>query len=173
MSRGGTLVADLAVGESRPGVPFNPDTLMLWLSAGKPVGAVAIMQLRERGLLQLDDPVCQYLPEFAAGGKGAVTIRHLLTHTGGFRWIDLAWEKSNWDQIIARICAASLEYNWVPGEKAGYHPNTSWYILGELVRRIDGRPYQHYVREEIFLPLGMRDSWIGMPIEQFAPTAIA
>lgn len=160
-------MAQLAVGESRPGVLMMADTLVLWLSSGKPVGAAALLQLRERGRLDLDDPVSRHLPEFAAGGKQAVTIRHLLTHTGGFRWVDMDWEHSDWDQIIAKICAARLERNWVPGQRAGYHPGTSWYILGELVRRLDGRPYSQYARDEIFLPLGMVDSWIGMPPERF------
>ncbi len=160
-------VAELAVGESRPGVQMTRDTLVLWMSTSKPVGAVALLRLRERGQLDLDDPVCKHLPEFAAGGKEAVTIRHLLTHTGGFRWIDLDWAHTSWDQIIAKICAARLERGWVPGERAGYHPTTSWYILGELVRRIDGRPYSQYVREEIFLPLGLADCWIGMPLKQY------
>jgi CubicO group peptidase (beta-lactamase class C family) len=172
VSRGGQVAAEftvveLDVGESRPGVPITRDTLVLWLSSGKPVGSVAILQLRERGKLELDDPVCNHLPEFAGGGKQAVTIRHLLTHTGGFRWVDLDWAHMSWDQIIAKICAARLERGWVPGERAGYHPTTSWYILGELVRRIDGRPYSQYVREEIFEPLGLHDCWIGMPLAQY------
>jgi CubicO group peptidase (beta-lactamase class C family) len=61
-----------------------------------------------------------------------------------------------------------LERGWTPGEKAGYHLFTSWYILGELVRRYDGRPFSDYVRQEIFLPLGMRDSWIGMTNDAIA-----
>ena len=160
------IVADFGLGQSRPGVPMTADTSMLWFSSGKPVGAAAILQLVERGKLSLDDPVALYIPEFAAHGKQAITLRHILTHTGGFRWVDIEWRES-WDEIIARICNAKLERNWVVGQTAGYHPFSSWYILGEVVRRVDGRPYGDYVRQEIFLPLKMIDSWVGMPLEQF------
>jgi CubicO group peptidase (beta-lactamase class C family) len=125
------------------------------------------LRLWERGQLDLDDPVARYIAEFGQHGKQAVTIQHLLTHTGGFRLIHIGWPESNWDEIIAAICAGKLERGWTPGKKAGYHPYTSWYILGELVRRIDGRPFLQYVRQDIFEPLGMRDSWVGMPIEQY------
>ena len=164
---GRQIVADFGCGEARPGVPMTAETLMLWMSSGKPVAAVAIMQLRERGLLDLDDPVARHLPKFADHGKHAITIRHLLTHTAGFRNVDIGWPNSTWDEIIARVCAATPEADWPPGEKAGYHPYTSWYILGEIVRQVDGRPFSLYVREAIFLPLGMEDSWIGMPRQRY------
>jgi CubicO group peptidase (beta-lactamase class C family) len=166
-SLGGEPVVEAAFGEARPGVPFTIDSVALWMSSTKPIGAVAIMQHVERGQLGLDDRVSQHIPEFAAGGKQAITVRHLLTHAGGFRWVDLRDADRDWNEIIRRICASPLEADWVPGEKAGYHPLTSWFILGELVRRLDGRPFSQYVRDEILLPLGMNDSWIGMPPEQF------
>jgi CubicO group peptidase (beta-lactamase class C family) len=136
---------------------------MLWLSAGKPVAAVAVAQLAEAGHLRFDDPVADHLAEFGANGKSAVTIEHLLTHTGGFRFVDIGDSSTSWDEIIQRLTAAPLERGWVPGKKAGYHPYTSWYVLGEIVRRVSGLPFSDYVRRRIFLPLDMTDSWIGMP----------
>ncbi len=162
----GRVVADVAVGRASAAGSMRTDTLMLWLSSTKPIVAVAIAQLWERGKLGLDDAVSRHMPEFAAEGKEGVTIRHLLTHTGGFRPSASNWSKGSWDQIIARIAGAPLESGWVPGRKAGYHVASSWFILGELIRRIDGRPFDEYVRSEIFLPLGMIDSWVGM-----SPTA--
>jgi CubicO group peptidase (beta-lactamase class C family) len=169
VTRGGTVVADLAFGEDRPGQALSPEHLMLWLSSTKPVAAVAVAQLWEHGRLELDDRVARHIPEFAQGGKEPITIRHILTHTAGFRMLDVGWPDSSWDEILARICAARLEPRWVPGERAGYHQNSSWFVLGELVRRLDPshRPFDAYAREEIFLPLGMNDSWIGMPAERF------
>src|SRR5439155_17358774 len=75
VSRRGQVVADVALGEARRGVPMRTDTLMLWLSAGKPVTAVAVAQQRERGRLDWDDHVARHIPEFAAGGKETITIR--------------------------------------------------------------------------------------------------
>ena len=160
-------VAEIAIGLARPGIAMQPDTVMLWLSACKPVTAVAVAQLWERGRLDLDDRVAVHIPEFGRSGKDAVTIRHLLTHTAGFRGVAGLWSPLPWDSLIKRVCDARLEPGWVPGQKAGYHVASAWYVLGELVRRLDGRTLDHYVREEIFLPLGMEDSWIGMPPDRY------
>lgn len=160
-------LSDLAIGESRPGTAMSPDTIMPWLSGSKPVAAVAIAMLWERDGLDLDDRVTKFIPEFAAKGKDAITLRHLLTHTGGFRQAVLNWPAAPWEKIIATICAMSIEPDWVPGKKAGYHPFTSWFILGEIVRRIDGRPYEQFAREEILLPLGMTDSFVAMSAEEY------
>lgn len=167
-------VTDFGLGEARPGVPMTADSMMIWFSSTKPVAAVAVAQLWERDLLDLDDPVARHIPEFAANGKEGVTVRHVLTHTGGFRFADADRSGANrgpfvasWDEIVARICAARLERDWTPGLRAGYHPTAGWFVLGELVRRLDGRPFERYVREEIFQPLGMYDSWVGMPPERY------
>ena len=162
----GEVIADVALGEARPGVAMRPETLTLWLSAGKPITAVAIAQLVERGHLSFDDSVAKHLPEFAQGAKESITLRHLLTHTAGFRDADKLAESLPWDEMIARVCATSLEADWIPGAKAGYQVMSSWFILGELIRRVDGREAGRYVREEVFEPIGMRDSWMGVPADQ-------
>src|SRR2546430_5633368 len=133
VSRHGQVVAAVAFGGARRGVPMRTDTLMLWLWAGKPIAAVAVAQMKERGRLDWDDRVARHIPEFAAGGKEAITVRHILTHTAGFRAVLGHWEDQPWDRVIAALCAVKLEPRWVPGETAGYHPLTSWYILGELI----------------------------------------
>ncbi|HEX4966411.1 MAG TPA: serine hydrolase domain-containing protein [Thermoanaerobaculia bacterium] len=163
----GEAVADGALGENRPGEPLTGDHLMLWLSSTKPAGAVALAQLWERGLLELDDPVARHIPEFGAHGKERITLRHLLTHTAGIRMLDVGWPERSWEEIVAKICAMRPEPRWVPGEKAGYHTASSWFVLGEVIRRVDGRPFDRYVREEVFVPLGMHDSWVGMPAERY------
>ena len=160
--------ADFAIGESRPGVAMTPDSLMVWYSMTKAVTAVAVAQQWERGKLELDDPVVKYIPEFGQNGKERVTIRHVLTHTGGFPRADAGVALTRpFAEVIATISAAKLEDGWVPGKKAAYHPTSGWYILGEIVQRVDQRPFNRYVREEIFEPLGMNDCWVGMPGEKF------
>jgi CubicO group peptidase (beta-lactamase class C family) len=167
VSRNGQTIANLALGEARSGVPMRPDHLMLWMSATKPVTAVAIGQMRDKGCLDFDDRVAKYIPEFAIKGKEPITIRHVLTHTGGFPRAVGPWSYDPWEKIIAEICAAPLEPGWIPGRDCGYHVASGWYVLGEIVRRLDGRPYHRYVREAIFKPLGMNDSWLGMPVERY------
>lgn len=168
VSQGGETVADLAVGEARPGEPLAEDDLTLWLSSTKPTAAVALAVLWEAGAVGLDDPVARFVPEFAAGGKEGVTLRHLLTHTSGIRMLDVGWPRESWDEVIARIAKRKLEPRWEPGKKAGYHMASSWFVLGEVVRRVDGRPYDRFVREEVLAPLGMESSWVGMPPERYA-----
>lgn len=164
VSLDGEVVADDGIGESRPGVPMDRDTITLWMSSTKPITAVAIGQLTESGKLDLDQPVVDVIPEFGVSGKAPITFRHVLTHTGGFRSADVVWDSAvSWDDIIARICEAPLEDGWVPGEKAGYHVATSWYILAEVIGRIIGTDFQTYVQDAIFTPVGMDDSWIGIP----------
>jgi CubicO group peptidase (beta-lactamase class C family) len=166
----GRVAANFALGEAAAGVAMSTESLVPWLSNSKPLGAVAIAQLRERGLLDFDDRVTGFIPEFARdgkSGKGGITLRHILTHTAGLS-IFADFPEASWDEIIATICAAGVQDAWVVGKTAGYDPRTSWYILGEVVRRVDGRDYGHYVRQEIFEPLGMRDSWMSMTPAQFA-----
>lgn len=158
-------VADLAFGMARDGVAMTPDTIMLWMSATKPITVIALAQVWERGKIALDDPVAKYIPAFGAKGKDVITIRHVLTHTGGFRAAIGPWTADPWDSIIAQICDEKIEPGWIVGQTSGYHVAPSWYLLAEIVRRVsaDGRPYSQYVREEVLEPLGMRDTWIGMP----------
>ena len=84
----GRAVLDFACGEARAGVPMRTDSVVQWFSSGKPLTAIIVAQLYERGELRLDEPVARYIPEFAANGKGAITLVHLLTHTGGFSAAD-------------------------------------------------------------------------------------
>ena len=81
--------------------------------------------------------------------------------------LDTGWPRLAWEEIVARICAMKPEPRWVPGQKAGYHQASSWFILGEVIQRLGGLPFSTYVRREIFEPLGMADSWIGMPAERY------
>lgn len=159
----GETIVDHAIGLAREGVPMTNDHLQIWMSSTKPVAVVAVAQLWERGKLDLDDRVAAHIPEFGDKGKDVITLRHLLTHTGGFRAVANSWKPGPEQQFLDDIYAARLEPGWAPGKKAGYHVASSWFVLGELVRRIDGRPFQEYVRDEIFLPLGMTDCWVGMP----------
>lgn len=202
VSLGGRMVADFALGEARPGVAMTSDTLVPWLSAGKPLTAVALARLWERGLLDIDDPVAKHLPEYAAGGKHRTTLRHLLTHTSGVPAIDLDWVNRPWPALVAEVCAATLPEGVVPGVKAAYDPQANWFALGEVVRRAharvtapddeedqpdlfntdapgdetpdapnpaesaEGRAFARILVEEVFAPLGMADSWMGLPADR-------
>ena len=170
MRQRGNEPISIVVGEGRVGVAMASATLLPWFSCTKAVTAVAIAQLWERAHLALDDPVARHVPEFAANGKAAITIRHVLTHAGGFRTLQPptdAW-RLEWDDLVARICASPIEDGWVVGESAGYHPVTGFQILGEIIQRIDGRDFAAYVNEEIFEPLDMGDSWMQLSEERYA-----
>jgi CubicO group peptidase (beta-lactamase class C family) len=168
VSREGRTVADFGIGEAKPGVKMTADTLMTWYSSTKPLTSLCVGQCWERGLLQLDDPVAKYVPEFAKHGKDKVTLRHVLTHTSGFPNADIAVRfKSPWKDVIAAICDAKLEPNWEVGRHAQYHPTSGMQMLGEVVARVSGMPFDRYIRTQLFEPLGMKDSWVGMPADVY------
>jgi CubicO group peptidase (beta-lactamase class C family) len=152
------LVVDSAEGYAAHGVPMRPDSINLWFSSGKPIAAVAVALLKQDGLLDFDAPVATYWPEFAQGGKEAITTRHILTHTSGMRTAEIADGSDTHDDVLSVIAAARIERNWEPGKRAGYHPTSGWHALGELVRRLSGVPYEVFTSEEIFAPLGMESS---------------
>jgi CubicO group peptidase (beta-lactamase class C family) len=168
----GDTIADDAIGEARAGVPMTTESMVTWFSMTKPTVAVAVAQQWERGALSPDDPVARHVPEFAQHDKGGITLRHLLTHTAGIRGGDQVTSTAGipgyWDEIVAGICAVEREEGWEPGGRAGYHLTCGMTMLAEVVRRADGRPFEQYVREEVFLPLGMHDCWVGMPKERHA-----
>lgn len=168
--RAGHEAISVAIGEARPGVPMRPDSLLPWFSCTKPCTAVAVAQLWEQGRIDLDEPVATYVPEFGAGGKERVTVRHVLTHTGGFRSVRPAADvwRLEWDELVARICATPLEDGWVPGARAGYHAVTGFHLLGELVQRVDGRAFSDVVSEDILEPLDMGDSWMQLTEARYA-----
>ena len=163
----GEVIADVALGLARDGVPMRRDTLMLWLSAGKPVSAVAVAQLWERGLLDLDDPVAKHIPEFAANGKDVVTIRHILTHTGGFRGAARALG----GQTVGRGDRRAVRHAARAALGAGRDSRVS--PAHELVpprraRPPARRPAVRSVRARGDLRAGRHDdSWIGMPPERY------
>ncbi len=167
----GQIIADYVLGESRPGVLMQHDTLVPWLSAGKPLTAVALAWLWERKLLKLDDAVSRYLPEFAANGKADITLRHCLTHTAGLRMAISAWTRQTFDEAVATVCAAPLEAGpdgtkWIPGQQAGYHVASTWFILGKIIEVISTHPLEKFLAEQIFKPLGMTDVFISCDAER-------
>ena len=144
--------ADVAVGN------VDADTRLPWFSQTKALTAVALAQQWERGEVVLDDPVAAHIPEF---GKEHVTVRHLLTHTAGLRNAELAateTDGADWEASVRIACETPVHDDWVPGRRAGYQPKGTFQLLGEIVRLIDGRPFDEYVRDEVFRPLGMESS---------------
>ncbi|MCG8458673.1 MAG: beta-lactamase family protein [Holophagales bacterium] len=158
---------ELALGRRADDEPMETTTLNLWLSSTKPVTAVAVALLWQAGDLGLDDPVARHVPEFAAHGKGGITLRHLLTHTAGIRMLNIGWPEASWEEILTTICSRRPEPRWTPGQKAGYHMASSWFVLGEVISRVAGRPFPRFVREEVLEPCGMDDSFVGMPEELY------
>jgi CubicO group peptidase (beta-lactamase class C family) len=113
VSREGKVVADDAIGESRAGTPMTRDSMIVWFSMTKATVATSVAQLWQRGLIDLDAPLADYVPEFAANGKERVTIRHCLTHTGGFREGDKVTATAKdpeeaFAETVAGICAVGL-----------------------------------------------------------------
>lgn len=164
----GQTIVDDAVGEVKLGESLTNSHLMWWLSSGKPLTAVAVLMLVDRGAIALDDRVSHYMPEFAQNGKESITLRHLLTHTAGLQPVPTGWPRASWDDSIDRICRAKIRQGGIAGESPGYDPARTWFLLGEVIRQIDGRTVDTFVREELCEPLGISDCWMAMTPERHA-----
>jgi CubicO group peptidase (beta-lactamase class C family) len=162
------LALDLGSGyaDTQSGELVGAETLFPLFSGTKPFGAVALWQLIERGRLGFDEPVATYWPDFGQQGKHDVLIRHILSHRGGFPTTPTALPREqwrNWEAAIAAVAAMPLEHE--PGTVSAYHFLTQHWVCGELIRRLDGRDYANYLREEITDPLGLHDTYFALPAD--------
>ena len=145
------------------GRPVTSDTIFVLYSSTKAVTAACLHILWERGKFQWDDTVASHWPAFAQKGKEAVTIRHVMTHQSGFPDTPshLTWERwHDWDAAVNAMEQIPLDYQ--PGRVIAYHARNFGWVLGELVRRIDGRPIDRFIREEITGPLKIEEFHLGI-----------
>lgn len=137
------------------------------MSIGKQLTVALVLRCIEDGHFALDTPVAELIPEFGARGKARVTVAHLLTHRGGLPAMlpaTLAPELvGNLEAVVRATCESLIEC--LPGTRVTYSVIVGHAVLAELVRRAIGgaRPYRRVLREELFEPLGMRDTWLGRP----------
>ena len=168
----GRMLVDLWGGhaDAAQGRAWKRDTTACMMSVAKGFVALAAAKLVERGLLDLDMPVARHWPDFAQHGKQAVTARQVLAHTAGIPVADAAASGSiyDWDAMVGAIAAQAPL--WAPGAVRCYHSATMGFVIGELVRRIDGRPFARFVAEEISGPLGL-DYAFGLGVEDQARCA--
>lgn len=145
--------------------PWAPSTLVNFYSVGKALVALLALQLVDEGRLDLDDPVASVWPEFAAAGKGAITVREALCHRAAVPGIhermtnDDLW---SWDRMTSALAATAPW--WEPGTRHGYHTNTYGFLIGEIVRRVTGqRPGERLrgIAEELHA-----DVWFGLPASE-------
>jgi CubicO group peptidase (beta-lactamase class C family) len=167
----GQIVARANAGlrDAAANLPVTDDTIFHWASITKTFTAIGVMQLRDRGLISLDDPIVKYVPElrtvhnpFSAQTKtGAITIRQLLSHSAGFRagtwpWSgDQPWqpfEPPSWEQLVAMMPYTAIEF--APGTKYSYS-NPGYVYLGRVIEDVTGQPFETYIDKEIWRPLGM------------------
>jgi CubicO group peptidase (beta-lactamase class C family) len=150
---------------------WQSDTIVNLYSTTKGMTAICAHQLIESGKLDVDAPVAEYWPEFAAAGKQAIPVRQLLCHQAGVPAIreNLPAEALyDWDRMTAALAAS--EPWWTPGSQHGYHALTFGHLVGELIRRISGQSPGSYFREHVAEPLGA-DIHIGFGAEHDARTS--
>ncbi len=137
--------------------PMSVDTLFDLASLTKVlVTTTATMMLVERGEFRLDQPVAYYVPAFAEQGKGDITLRQLLTHQSGLpAWRDFTQTTTDYQGVIDEIC--EIEPKYAPGVRYLYS-DLNMILLGEVIRRVDGRTPDVFAEEEIFGPLGMNET---------------
>jgi CubicO group peptidase (beta-lactamase class C family) len=164
----GQLALDLVIGyaDTQRARLVDRDTRFPLFSGSKPIGAVALWQLIERGRLALDDRVVDIWPAFGQNGKDAVLVRHLLCHKGGFPMTPESLPRESWgDRARVNRVLEQLRPDYLPGSISAYHFQTQSWVIAELIRRIDGRDYQHYVQDEVFAPLELDRTHVVLPPE--------
>lgn len=165
--RDGELVVDLWGGIADPATAraWGANTPAVVYSCTKGIVAVCAWMLAQEGLLDMDAPVADVWPEFAAAGKADVTIRMLLTHQAGLPIIDPVLSRAEvlaWTPVVDAL-AAQRPY-WRPGTDHSYHAITYGWLVGEVIRRVSGLTLGAFVRERLAGPLGLR-TWIGVPAD--------
>jgi CubicO group peptidase (beta-lactamase class C family) len=164
----GQKVLDLWGGErDDAGAPWLEDTMSPSFSTTKGVASTAMHVLVDQGLVDYDDRVVEYWPEFAQGGKEAVTVRHVMAHQCGLyhlrEMLDHAEQMLDWDYVTQAIARAEPVHP--PGERSGYHGLSYGFIIGEIMQRITGIPFSEIVQREVAIPLGVDGLFIGAPDE--------
>jgi CubicO group peptidase (beta-lactamase class C family) len=160
----GNLVVDIWGGwaDEAKTAPWERDTITNVWSTTKTMTFLVSLLLADRGELDFDAPVARYWPEFAANGKEAVLVRHLLGHTAGLSgWQEPMTEADfeDWDLCTSRLAAQAPW--WEPGTASGYHAITQGYLIGEVVRRITGQSFGTFFAKEVAGPLGA-DFHVGL-----------
>lgn len=169
----GRAVVDLWAGHQDEArcVAWQRDTLVNIFSVTKGVVSACLAMLVDRGALDPDAPVAFYWPEFAAAGKGGITVSQLVSHQGGLPALRAQLPDDahvDWNTMTAALAAEAPW--WPPGSAVGYHPITWGWLAGELLRRIDGRSPGAFLREEVAGPLGL-DLHVGTPADLDARTS--
>ena len=143
----------------------GPGDLFYAFSVSKPFTALAVHLLAQRGQLELDAPIADYWPAYAAGGKSRVTVRQVLTHRGGAPYstgwaVGDALRMADWQASVTAAESARLRYP--PGRVVAYGLLSFGFTLGELVRRVDGRIIDRFLDDEIVGPLGLGDTQLAL-----------
>ena len=160
------LVCCQGYAERRSSRSLQLNDVFVTFSSGKQFTVAAVLAYVERGLLQLHRPVAEVIPEFGTKGKGAITLAHLLTHTSGippFAPVASPADSVDLKKTVAAICATAPET--LPGTAVKYSITTAHAVMAEMVCRVDGntRPFREIMHDEIFEPLGMHDTALGLP----------
>lgn len=161
----GEPVVDLwgGIADERSGAAWESDTLGVVFSCTKGLMSILAARLVHEGRLDYDAPVATYWPEFAAAGKQAVQVKHLLAHRAGLsapRESLSVDDILDWDTVTARL--AAQEPLWEPGTGYVYHTITHGWLIGEVIRRVTGLTVGQHFAATIARPLGV-DAWIGLP----------
>jgi CubicO group peptidase (beta-lactamase class C family) len=171
----GKLVIDAWAGLADPatGRAVDGDTLFMLSSTTKGVTATCAHVLADRGKLDYDAPVSSYWPEFAAHGKERVTVREVLAQRSGIPQTPVGYTPewlADWDRMCRGI--ADLEPMFEHGKRTSYASLTYGHMVGEVIRRIDGRPIGQFLQEEVCQPLGSIDVFLGVPDEALERVAV-
>ena len=171
---GGETVVDLwaGVADKEGQQAWHSDTILNLFSCTKTFTAVTALQLVGEGKLELDAPVARYWPEFGAAGKDKITLRHLLSHQAGLPALrEMLPAEALYDWHAMTTALAAEQPWWLLGEGHGYAPITYGWLVGEVLRRVEGRGPGESIVARTAKPLGL-DFHVGLADEEFDRVAI-
>ena len=171
VARHGKLALFRTFGEARVGSPADSRSLFLMYSNTKVVTAAAVWLLVEDGLLRFNDPIAMHIPEFAASGKGEITVLQLLTHQAGFPSAVVP-QAAMADHAEIRRVVSAFTLEWTPGSKVRYHPAAAHWVAAMLIEAITGQDFRAFIKARVLAPLGLAEEvFVGLPEAEMARAA--
>ncbi len=174
LARHGQLALFRSYGEAKTEggrQPASGDTLFLLFSQTKVLTSAAVWTLVEEGRLSFMDKISDHLPEFAARGKGDITLQQVMTHQGGFPSGDVSQESwTDHARMRAEVCGFSLD--WTPGTRLQYHARAAHLTQAMVIEAVTGWDYREVIRDRVLAPLGLaNDIFVGVPSSEQARCA--
>ncbi len=163
-----------ALGIGAPGKECDGGTIWRLACGGKPLVAIGVACLVEDGMLDLEDAVSSIIPEFRGGNKEAITVENVLSHTANldpYHRGNPEFAKLSREARHEKVCSLVIRQGRLPGERSDYSDYAAWHLLGCIIEQLSEQPFGDFLRERLFQPLGMADTFFSMTTGEYEQAA--